>query len=52
MVTYIIFFIVAIIFLFILSLSVKAINRGLRAKNNIKQKTENDLTKKVDKNKS
>ena len=44
MLTYTIFFIVALIFLFILSLTLKAINRGMEAKNNIKREIKKKST--------
>ena len=45
MLTYTIFFIVVLIFLFILSLTLKAINRGMEAKNNIKREIKKKSTK-------
>ena len=51
MLTYIIYFFVTIILLFVLSLAFKAINRGMQAKNNPEEKTDdqdNDKSNIVD----
>ena len=51
MLTYIIYFFVTVILLFVLSLAFKAINRGMQAKNNPEEKTDdqdNDKSNIVD----
>jgi hypothetical protein len=44
--TYFIYFVVVIIFIFVISLALKAIKRGLEAKDKIKDEPKNNLSKK------